>query len=116
MKKLLAPTVWDLLISVVIVTVGCGGRVIGGDRGGSGGSSGTAGSGGMSGAGGTAGSGPVDAGAGCPADMPARGMSCDSPGVWCEYGDWSSPGCNAIYQCLTTSARWQRESIGTCDG
>jgi hypothetical protein len=125
---------WSVLISLVTATVSCGGLVTGvgqgssgaggssgasgsGGSGGSGsmgGSGGAAGSGGTSGDGGTAGSGPVDAGPGCPAEMPTKGRSCDSPDLWCEYGDPLTPGCDYIFHCITTSIRWQRENIGNC--
>jgi hypothetical protein len=75
----------------------------GGSGGSSGGSGSGGGSGGSSGSGGGSGSSSGGLVAACPAQAPANGASCSSPGITCEYGSDPNASCNTRASCPGTT-------------
>jgi hypothetical protein len=91
-----------LFVSVAtgFLVVACGGTVLGGDDGGTGGAGGHPGS---------------DAGSTyCPSTLPPQGTACSDEGLYCEYGDDPNLNCDTITQCYGGQWNVEKGYGGTC--
>ncbi len=122
--RLIGQALLSLGVATWVLASGCGGKTVGNDDGGPGGSSGNGGSGGAggtSGAGGSAGTGfedcgcPIDAKAiDCPTSPPTIGSACLLSNLYCEYGSAPNPFCNQIFQCDPAGEWALLSNTGVC--